>query len=112
LSTNAKELFLAVIIAKAFRVSQDTTYLKYKLHSSVILDSSAILYIKNDKARFTKLTLANNSNFLYTGDNYVQIEAYKIIEVIMQTNSYLKGRKIMLTKAAFILLFYISIMSL
>ena len=111
-STNTKEPLPAVIIAKAFKVLQDTTYPKYELYSSVILDSSATLHIRNDKARFTKLTLANNSNFLYTGDNYVQIEAYKIIEVIMQTNSYLKGRKIMLTKAAFILLFYISIMSL
>jgi hypothetical protein len=111
-STNIKELLLIVIIARAFRVSQDTTYPKYKLHSSVILDSSAILYIGNDKARFIELTLANNGNFLYAGDNYIQIEAYKTIEVIVQTNSYLKGRKIMLTKAAFVLLFYTSIMSL
>jgi hypothetical protein len=59
----------------------------------VILDFSATLYIRNNKARFTKLTLANNSNFLYAGDNYIQIEAYKTIEVIMQTNSYLKGKK-------------------
>ena len=112
LSTNAKELLLTVIIARVFRVSQDTTYLKYELHSSVILDSRAILHIRNDKARFTELTLANDSNFLYTGDNHVQIEAYRTMEVIIQTNSYLKGRKIKLTKAAFVLLFYISIISL
>jgi hypothetical protein len=111
-STDAKEPLLTVIIARAFRVSQDTTHFKYELHSSVILDFSATLYIRNNKARFTKLTLANNSNFLYTRDNHIQIEAYKIIEVIMQTNSYFKGRKIMLTKAAFVLLFYTSIMSL
>jgi len=78
----------------------------------VILDSSATLHIRNDKARFTELTLANNSSFLYTGDSYIQIEAYRIIEIIIQTNSYFKGRKIKLTKAAFILLFYTSIMSL
>jgi hypothetical protein len=77
----------------------------------VILDFRATLYIRNDKAYFTELTLANNGSFLYTGDNYIQIEVYGIIEVIMQTNSYLKGRKIILTKAAFILLFYISIIS-
>jgi hypothetical protein len=100
------------MIARAFKVSQDITHPKYKLHSSVILDFSAILHIRNDKARFTKLTLANNGNFLYTGDDYVQIEAYKTMEVIMQINSYFKGRKIMLTKAAFILLFYTSIVSL
>jgi len=82
-STNVKEPLLAVIIARAFRVSQDTTHPKYKLHSSVILDSSATLYIGNDKAWFIKLTLANNGNFLYAGDNYVQIEAYKTIEVIV-----------------------------
>jgi hypothetical protein len=111
-STNAKEPLLAIIIAKAFRVLQDTTHLKYKLHSSVILDSSATLYIRNDKARFTELTLANNGSFLYTGDNYIRIEVYGTIEVIVQTNSYLKGRKIMLIKAAFILLFYTSIVSL
>ena len=100
------------MIARVFRVSQDTTYLKYELHSSVILDSKATLHIGNDKARFTELTLANDSNFLYAGDDYVQIEAYGIIEVIVQTNSYLKGRKIKLTKAAFVLSFYISIISL
>jgi hypothetical protein len=111
-STNVKEPLFAVIIAKAFRVLQDTTHPKYKLHSSVILDFSAILYIRNDKARFTELTPANNSSFLYTGDDYIQIEAYRTIEVIMQTNSYFKGRKIILTKAAFVLLFYTSIISL
>ena len=78
----------------------------------MILDFKATLHIRNDKARFTELTLANNSNFLYAGDNYVQIEAYGTIEVIIQTNSYFKGRKIKLTKAAFVLLFYISIISL
>jgi hypothetical protein len=111
-STNTKEPLLAIIIAKAFRVSQDTTHPKYKLHSSVILDSSATLHIRNNKARFIELTLANNSNFLYAGDDYIQIEAYGIIKVIMQTNSYFKGRKIMLTKAAFVLSFYTSIISL
>jgi hypothetical protein len=70
-STNAKELLLAVIIARAFRVLQDTTYPKYELYSSVILDSSATLHIRNDKARFTELTLANNGNFLYARDNYI-----------------------------------------
>jgi len=100
------------MIARVFRVSQDTTYLKYELHSSVILDSKATLHIGNDKARFTELTLANNSNFLYAGDDYVQIEAYGTIEVIVQTNSYLKGRKIKLTKAAFVLSFHISIVLL
>jgi len=78
----------------------------------VILDFSATLYIKNNKARFAKLTLANNSNFLYARDNYIQIEAYKTIKVIIQTNSYFKGRKIILTKATFVLLFYTSIVSL
>jgi hypothetical protein len=78
----------------------------------VFLDSSATLHIRNDKARFIELTLANNGNFLYAGDNHIQIEAYGTIEVIMQTNSYPKKRKIMLTKAAFVLLFYTSIVSL
>ena len=99
-------------MARAFRVLQDTTHPKYKLHFSIILDFSATLYIRNNKARFIKLTLANNSNFLYAGDNHIQIEAYKTIEVIMQTNNYFKGRKIILIKAAFILSFYISIVSL
>ena len=111
-STNTKEPLLAIIIAKAFRVSQDTTHPKYELHSSVILDSSATLHIRNDKARFIELTPANNGNFLYARDNHIQIEAYGTIKVIMQTNSYLKGRKIILTKAAFILSFYTSIISL
>ena len=78
----------------------------------MILDFSATLYIRNDKARFIELTLANNSNFFYAGDNYIQIKAYKTMEVIVQTNSYFKGRKIMLIKAAFILLFYTSIVFL
>ena len=100
------------MIAKAFRVLQDTTHLKYELYSSVILDSSATLYIRNDKARFTELTLANDGSFLYAGDNYIRIEVYGTMEVIVQTNGYPKGRKIMLTKAAFVLLFYTSIVSL
>jgi hypothetical protein len=78
----------------------------------VILDFRATLYIGNDKARFTELTLANDSSFLYAGDDYIRIEAYGIIEIIVQTNGYFKGRKIILTKAAFILLFYTSIVSL
>ena len=112
LSTDAKEPLLVVMMAGVFRVSQDTTHPKYELHSSVILDSRATLYIRNNKARFTELTLANNGNFLYAGDDHIQIEAYKTMEVIIQTNSYLKGRKIKLTKAAFILSFYTSIVSL
>jgi hypothetical protein len=111
-STNVKEPLPAIIIAKAFRVSQDTTHPKYELHSSVILDSSATLHIGNDKARFTELTLANNSSFLYARDDHIRIEAYGTIEVIVQTNSYPKGRKIMLTKAAFVLSFHTSIISL
>jgi hypothetical protein len=99
-------------MAGAFRVSQDTTHPKYELHSSVILDSSATLHIRNDKARFIELTPANNGNFLYAGDDYVQIEAYGTMEVIVQTNGYPKGRKIILTKAAFVLSFYTSIVSL
>ena len=82
-STNAKELLLAIIIARVFRVSQDTTYLKYELYSSVILDSKATIHIRNDKARFIELTLANNSNFFYAGDDYIRIEAYRTIEVII-----------------------------
>ena len=78
-----KEPLFTVIIAGAFRILQDTTYFKYKLHSSVILDFSAKLYIRNNKARFTELTLTNNSNFLYAKDNYIQIKAYKTIEVIV-----------------------------
>ena len=78
----------------------------------MILDFSATLYIRNNKARFTELTLANNGNFLYAKDNYIQIKVYRIIEVIMQINSYFKERKIILTKATFILLFHISIISL
>jgi len=100
------------MIARVFRVSQDITHLKYKLHSSVILDFSATLHIRNDKARFIELTLANNSSFFYAGDNHIRIEAYKTIEIIIQTNSYPKGRKIKLTKVAFVLLFYTSIISL
>jgi hypothetical protein len=111
-STNAKEPLLAVIIARAFRVSQDTTHPKYELHSSVILDSSATLHIGNDKARFTELTPANDSSFLYAGDDHIRIEAYKTMEVIVQTNSYPKRRKIILTKAAFVLSFHTSIVSL
>ena len=78
----------------------------------MILNFRAILYIRNDKARFTELTLANDSNFHYTGDNYIRIEAYGTIKVIIQTNSYLKGKKIKLTKAAFVPSFHISIVSL
>jgi hypothetical protein len=111
-STNIKEPLPAVMMARVFRVSQDTTHPKYKLHSSVILDSKATLHIRNNKARFTELTLANDSSFLYAGDNHIRIEAYKTIKVIVQTNSYLKGRKIILTKAAFVLSFYMSIVSL
>jgi hypothetical protein len=70
-SIDAKEPLLAVIIAGAFRVSQDIIYPKYELHSSVILDFGATLHIRNDKARFTELTLANNGSFLYAGDNYI-----------------------------------------
>jgi hypothetical protein len=82
-STDAKEPLPVVMMAGAFRVSQDTTHPKYKLHSSVILDSGATLHIGNDKARFTELTLANDGSFLYTGDDYIRIEAYETIEVII-----------------------------
>ena len=112
LSTDAKEPLPIVIIARVFRVSQDTTHPKYELHSSVILDSRATLHIGNDKARFTELTPANDGNFLYAGDDHVRIEAYGIMEVIVQTNGYPKGRKIKLTKAAFVPSFHISIVSL
>jgi hypothetical protein len=75
------------MIARAFRVSQDTTHPKYELHFSVILDSSATLYIGNDKARFIELTPANDSNFLYAGDDYIQIEAYGTMEIIVRVGA-------------------------
>jgi len=62
-------------------VSRDRAYPKYKLHSSVILDSGATLYIGNDKARFLGLTLANKDEFLYAREDYIPIIVYSIIEL-------------------------------
>ena len=62
-------------------VSRDIAYPKYELHSSVILDSGAILHIRNDKARFLGLTPANRDKFLYIGEDYIPIVAYSIIEL-------------------------------
>ena len=62
-------------------VSRDTAYPKYELHSSVILDSGATLYIGNDKARFLGLTLANRDEFLYIREDYISIVAYNIMEL-------------------------------
>ena len=93
-------------------VSRDIAYPKYELHSSIILDSGATLYIRNDKARFSGLTLANKDEFLYAREDYIPIVAYNIMELTVQTRGYLEGRKIKLTKAAYILTFYTSIVSL
>jgi len=93
-------------------VSRDTAYLKYELHSSVILDSGATLHIGNDKARFLGLTLANRDEFLYAREDYILIVAYGIMELTVQTHGYPEGRKIKLTKAAYILTFYTSIVLL
>ena len=108
-----KEPLPAVMIAGlgAF-VSRDTAHLKYKLHSSVILDSGATLHIRNDKARFLGLTLANRDEFLYIREDYISIVAYNIMELTIQTRGYLEGRKIKLTKAAYISTFYTSIVLL
>ena len=62
-------------------VSRDTAYPKYELHSSVILDSGATLHIRNDKARFLGLTLANKDKLLYAREDYIPIVAYSIIEL-------------------------------
>jgi len=64
-------------------VSRDTAYPKYKLHFSIILDSGATLHIRNDKARFSRLTLANKDEFLYAREDYIPIIAYSIIELII-----------------------------
>ena len=93
-------------------VSQDTAYPKYKLHSSIILDSGATLHIRNNKARFLGLTPANKDKFLYIREDYIPIVAYGIIELTIQTYSYLKGRKIKFTKAVYIPTFYTSIVLL
>ena len=93
-------------------VSRDTAYPKYKLHSSIILDSGATLYIRNNKARFLGLTLANRDKFLYAREDHIPIIAYSTIELTIQTRGYLEGRKIKLTKAAYIPTFYTSIISL
>ena len=93
-------------------VSRDIAYPKYKLHSSIILDSGATLHIRNNKARFLGLTLANRDKFLYAREDHILIVAYNIIKLIIQTYSYPEGRKIKLTKAAYIPTFYTSIISL
>jgi len=62
-------------------VSRDTAYPKYKLHSSIILDSGATLYIRNNKARFLGLTLANRDKFLYAREDHIPIVAYSIIKL-------------------------------
>ena len=93
-------------------VSRDIAYPKYELHSSVILDSGATLHIGNDKARFLGLTLANRDEFLYAREDHILIVAYGTIELTIQTRGYLERRKIKLTKAAYILTFYTSIVSL
>jgi hypothetical protein len=55
------------------------------LHSSVILNSGATLHIRNDKACFLGLTLANKDKFLYAREDYIPIVAYGTIELIIQT---------------------------
>ena len=77
-----KEPLLAVIMAGlgAF-VSRDIAYPKYKLHSSIILDSRATLHIRNNKARFSGLTPANRDEFLYAKEDHIPIIAYSIIEL-------------------------------
>ena len=109
----SKEPLLAIMMAGlgAF-VSRDIAYPKYELHSSVILDSGATLHIGNDKARFLGLTLANRDEFLYAREDYILIVAYGIMELTVQTHGYPEGRKIKLTKAAYILTFYTSIVLL
>ena len=79
---STKEPLPAVMMAGlgAF-VSRDTAYPKYELHSSVILDSGATLYIGNDKARFSGLTPANRDEFLYTGEDHIPIVAYSTMEL-------------------------------
>ena len=62
-------------------VSRDIAHPKYELHSSVILDSGATLHIRNDKARFLRLTLANRDKFLYTREDHILIVAYNIMEL-------------------------------
>ena len=62
-------------------VSRDIAYPKYELHSSVILDSGVTLYIKNDKARFLRLTPANKDKFLYIREDHIPIIAYSIIDL-------------------------------
>jgi hypothetical protein len=65
----------------AFRVSQASVCPKYELHSSVILDSGAILYIGNDRSCFMEMTLANNKGFFYARDDHIPIEAYGTMEI-------------------------------
>jgi hypothetical protein len=110
---STKEPLPAVMMAGlgAF-VSRDTAHPKYKLHSSVILDSGATLHIGNDKARFSGLTPANRDEFLYAGEDHIPIVAYGTMELTVQTRGYPEGRKIKLTKAAYIPTFHMSIVSL
>ena len=81
-NNSTKEPLPAVIIAglRAF-ISRDTAHPKYELHSSIILDSGATLHIRNNKARFLGLTLANKDEFLYTKEDYIPIIAYNIIKL-------------------------------
>jgi hypothetical protein len=75
----------------------------------VILDSGAIIYIRNNPTRFIKLSPAIDGSFLYTRDDYILIVKYSIIKLIVQTYSYPEGRKIKLTKVVYIPTFYTSI---
>ena len=90
-----------------FRVS--FAYPQYKLHSSIILNSSAIVYIKNNPTRFIELSPAIDKSFLYIRDDYILIVKYSIIKLIVQTYSYPEGKKIKLTKVIYIPTFYTSI---
>jgi hypothetical protein len=79
------KLLLAVPMANLgiFRIS--LTYLQYKLHLSVILDFSAIVYIRNNPTCFIELSLAINSSFLYTREDYILIVKYSTTELVVQT---------------------------
>jgi hypothetical protein len=81
--SSANKPLPAALIADlgVFRVSQASVHPQYDLHSSVILDSGATVYITNNPTRFTEMSPVTDDSFLYARDNHIPIKAYNTIKI-------------------------------
>ena len=103
-------------VFNTFNNTEISTGLDYPLGNSIILDSGSTYNIGNTRSRFNPDSFRppreDKENAIFASDIIVPIESYRTISITVQTEEFPNSRVIIFRNIVYILLLYISVVSL